>query len=338
MAAFQLPMRPASCPATGDIATLKSLLERKLQGIPAHIIPTIKFEDILLQSPHVAHIPSVPSDIQLPFLLRHRASIDRHFDRAIKDENEQSLDVTRAIFFYHLDEAHILQRHHDTARWNIALFTALLVRPTPSSSDQPPRKSHSSVREVKQITPAARRFMVSYLAAIMERHNTPTVFDKREEFVRRWKDSKWDLFRLTAAQKKLVKKEIKCLMVEWEAVLDKASAKMGAREYNARIAPFVGCLVPGRKDQGILRPHLSAAIRPAPLSSGAVDTKVEPKRNELLEALHVPLEEVGHYNGYSYPEDTMTPAPPRDAIASLQSSPADMLQGLMRLFLAVGYN
>jgi hypothetical protein len=338
MAAVQLPTRPASCPPTGDIASLKRLLQRKLQNIPEFIVPTIKFNDILLKSPHVVHIPSVPSDIQLPFLLRNRASIDRHFGRAIKDENEQSLDVTRAIFFYHLDEAHLFQRHHDIVRWNLAIFTALLFRSVPSSTAPPSRKSHSSVPEAKQITPAARRFMISYLVAVMERHNTPTVFDKREEFVRRWKDSKWDLFHLSSAQKKVVKKDMKRLSAEWEAALDLASTELGKSEYGTRIAPFVRCLIPGRTDQSIPREHLSVAMRPDSLPPKAVSMEKEESKNEFLEALNVPLEEAGRYEGYAYPEDNMTPVPLRNAIASLSVTPVDMLRGLMRLFPIAGGN
>jgi hypothetical protein len=332
MAAVQLPMRPASRPPTGDIASLKRLLERKLQDIPDHIMPTIKFNDILLKSPHVAHIASIPSDIQLPFLLRNRASIDRHFGRAIKDENEQSLDVTRAIFFYHLDDVHLFQRHHDIVRWNLALFTALLFRRVPSLPAPPSSKSHPFVPEAKQITPAARCFMISYLAAVMERHNTPTVFDKREEFVRHWKDSKWDLFHLNSAQKKVMKKDMKRLNAECEVALDLASTELGKSEYDTRIAPFVRCLVPGRMDQGILREHLSAATGSASLPSKTVSMEKEESKNELLEALQVPLEEPGRYDGYAYPEDTMTPVPLKDAIASLSATPVDMLRGLMRLF------
>jgi hypothetical protein len=332
MATVQLPMRPASRPPTDDIASLKRLLERKLQNIPDHIMPTIMFNDILLKYPHVAYIASVPSDIQLPFLLRNRASIDRHFGRAIKDENEQSLNVTRAIFFYHLDEAHLFQRHHDIVRWNLALFTALLFRRVPSLPAPPSCKSHVSVPEAKQITPAARRFMISYLAAVMERHNTPTVFGKREEFVRRWKDSEWDLFHLNSAQKKVMKKDMKRLNAEWEAALDLASTELGKSEYGTRIAPFVRCLVPGRRDQGIPREHLSVAMRSASLLSNVVSMEKEESKNEFLEALKVPLEEPGHYDGYAYPEDIMTPVPLRDAIASLSVTPVDMLRGLVRLF------
>jgi hypothetical protein len=33
------------------------------------------------------------------------------------------------------------------------------------------------------IPPAARRFMIAYLAAMLEHHNSPTMFEKRESFI-----------------------------------------------------------------------------------------------------------------------------------------------------------
>jgi hypothetical protein len=130
----------------------------------------------------------------------------------------------------------------------------------------------------------------------------------------------------------VMKKDMKRLNAEWEAALDLASTELGKSEYGTRIAPFVRCLVPGRRDQGIPREHLSVAMRSASLLSNVVSMEKEESKNEFLEALKVPLEEPGHYDGYAYPEDIMTPVPLRDAIASLSVTPVDMLRGLVRLF------
>jgi hypothetical protein len=329
----------ASNLAGDDLVSLSRLLVRKVKNIPTYMIHKLTVDDILLQSPHAIHTPSVPAGIQLSFFFRNRASIDRHDGCPIKDENEQSLDITRAIFFYQLDEAHQFQRYHDTSRWNLAFFTALLCLPAPASPVHSSQNSLVHIPEAKQITPAAQRFMTSYLAAVMERHNTPTVFDKREEFVRRWKDSKYDLFQgFAAGQKKLLKKEMKRLNMEWEIELDVALGELGRREYDACVAPLVGCLVPGRKDQGIHRGHLASVTRPASPPPDAMNTEIGEGKNELLEALRVPLDvevqeqERGQQDGYRY-EDAMTPVELSYAIASLQKvRPVDMLRDLMRLF------
>jgi hypothetical protein len=336
MDALPEPTRTARAAVMYDALTLKSLLKRKLRNIPLYIIPTITASYVLDQSTRVTHISSVPTDIQLPFLFRNRALINRYFGRPIKDEKEQSMDITRAIFFYHIGETYQFQRYHDTSRWNIAFFVALICLPEPFSPSQSSQNSNANVPEAQRITPAARRFMTSYLAAVMERHNTPTTFNKREEFVRLWKNSKWVLFeRFAASQKKILKKRMQILNNDWEIELDVALREMGRREYDARVAPLVGCLVPGRRDQGIYREHLIAAANPVSRPYELVDGEMEKGGNELLEALCVPLEDQDQNQQivYGRGEDAVTPVDFSYAIASLQKvRPFKMLEELMRLF------
>jgi hypothetical protein len=203
--------------ATDDIPFLSSLLESKLKYIPDHVLPALTIEDILLQTTRAVHVSNIPADLQLPFLLRQRTYIDRHGGRPIKDDNEQSLDITRACF----------QRYHDTSRWNLALFTALLSNPRARQPTQTARAPHHSV------SVPARNFMESYLSAVMERHNTPTIFTKREEFIKKWKGSRWDLYQnFKAAQKKLLRREVGLLTKKWEIELDVAIREMGRTQYD----------------------------------------------------------------------------------------------------------
>ena len=329
-----------------ELARLESLLGCKLQNIPDRHLPTLMIADILNQTPKALFIPTIPPDIQLSFFLRHRSIINRDDERPIKDEQKQPPKITRAIFFYHLSETHQFQRFHDTSRWNLALFTALLSVPTPTPRSlarvRHSRQSQAPLSKTEHITPAARRFMTSYIAAVMERHNTPTVFDKREEFVSRWKESRWDLFvRFQAAQKKLLKREMQRLNKEWERELDRAMEIMGRRQYDARVAPFVGSIIPGRKDQGP-PPKVYEDVRdftrsasPSPEAREDMDMDQHESgegRNELLEALRVPLE-ARDYQKDDKSEEVNAPADIRHAIASMQNvRPTDMLPALMRLF------
>lgn len=328
-----------------DVAHLEGLLKRKLTYIPDHVLSALTINDILLQTPQALSNAGVPPDLHLPFFLRNRTYIDRHGERPIKDGETQSLDITRAIFFYHLNEAHQFQRYHDLSRWNQSLFTALLSTSANSKSSQikspvhSSRRSRSEVSKTEHVTPAARRFMTSYLAAILERHNTPRVFNKREEFIRRWKESRWDMFEhLGAAQRKLLKKQTILLNRRWEFELDRAIERMGRNEYDRWIALFVGSIILGRKDQGLpasAQVHLLGFERSAspPLEAMQMDQGHDREgKNELLEALRVPIGE-RRKQDYEYVEQTETPADMRYAITCMQNvSPADMLPTLMQLF------
>lgn len=312
---------------------LEAALKRKVQHIPEHILPSLTIDDILRGTPQALENSNVPGDIQLSVVLRNRQSIDRFAGRPIKNEKQQDLATTRTIFFYHLDKAFQFQRHHDTTRWNLAFFAALLC-------DDPATPTSAAYDDSKDIGFHAQSFMIAYLAAVMERHNAPTIFEKREEFVRLWKKSDWDLFtQFASGQKKLLKREMGRLVKEWEVELDNAIQDMGRAEYDRRVAPFVGSVVPGRKDQGLMREqgHLCGSMDGmGSQSSEPADLEVsEERKQELIDALCVPLEQERYGDYEDYDEDMTTPTDLTDAITWIQSTrPAEILPVLMRLFPA----
>lgn len=312
-----------------DIAQLQVLLNRKLQGVAENHLPNITLTDVLNQKTKALHVPTLPPDLQLSFFFRNRNSINRDNERPIKDEKRQPLKITRAIFFYHLSEVYQFQRFHDTARWNLAFFTALLSMPSSQSPSTAPHRLQA-LPKPDAVTPADRRFMMAYLAAVMERHNASTVFEKREEFVRRWKESNLDLFvSFKSAQAKLLRKTMQRLNAEWQVELDKAMRVMGRAGYDARVAPFVGSIVPGRRDQG-----LQAVAKVLPQGSGdSEEDDTTKERNELLEALRVPLEDRVYQKLDEVQEESGTPVDIRYAITAMQNArPADILPVLVRLF------
>lgn len=336
-----------------DLTELENLLKRKVGDIPHPSLSKLSLANILSLEPQNLNIEGIPHDLQLAFLLRNRTLIDRSAGKPLKDEDKQSLDVTRAIFFYRLDEAHHFWRYHDPSRWNPALFIALLATADthlrslppstpPATSANPHRIAFVPESKARSISPAAGRFMQSYLAALLENHNTPSVFTARELFVRRWKNGVWDVYTLFASsQKKLLKKELKRLRKGWEIELDLARSGMGSNgmtreEYTQRVAPFVGSIIPGRKDQGLpIKTMWYATPAASPEAEGgvAVDAKrLASRKAELLEALRVPLEEREWKDDKEY-EEVCEVIDLRTAIDALRTvKPAEMLRVLLQLF------
>ncbi|KAL1792622.1 hypothetical protein ACET3X_009129 [Alternaria dauci] len=338
-------------------AELELLLKTKLQGVPTHHLPTLILADILNQTPRALNIANIPPDIQLHFFLQNRAAIDTHAGKPIKDEDKQNLDITRAIWFYRLDEAHQFQRFHDLMRWNTTIYVALLAQYSRQSgqkysSPSEVRASHHGHHgrdSYKPIPPAAIRFITQYLTAVLEHHNTPTSsFAARESFIRVWKSSPWDLFTVFGgAQKKLMKNAMKVLSKNWEAELAIAEKQMGKERYEMEVGKFVGGLIPGRKDQGVRaweKKSKEKGVR------GDIDMEiVAPKRqgegketdgNELLEALSSPYtsqtkdskKQAEARGGVTTVEGTPV-VDTRYAIAVVQSmKPRDILPVLIRLF------
>ncbi|KAF1951589.1 hypothetical protein CC80DRAFT_370983, partial [Byssothecium circinans] len=222
---------------------LLTLLNQKLANIPADVLPNLTLADIVTQSRKAIFLPNIPKDIQLPYLLTHRSEITAQYNRALKSPSTQSLTLTRAIFFYRLSPTSTqqFQRYHDANRWNIAIFITLLSLPQSPLATNPYTRTHFPL--------PARRFVIAYLAAVLEHHNAPIVFAKREHFVRLWKNSAYDFFeQFKPSQKKLLKDAMKRLSLVWERELDVARRCLGCWEYEREVARFVGVLVPGRKD------------------------------------------------------------------------------------------
>lgn len=225
----------------------------------------------------IESLTSIPSDIGLEFLLKHRATIDEQGRLAIKDPKVQHVDITRAIFFWRLDDMHQFQRYHDSARWNIALFIALLADDRSKPEEAQP----------------ARDFAIAYLAAVLEHYDEPATFDKREAFVRLWKSCKYDFFTFSAAQKATMKKEMKQLTKMWNGRLDRLmnkklaglSALETSKVYSTLYGRFVGILIPGQRSYrscGRLSPArmIEEFKRKNPISTYTL------QKNALLDALN----------------------------------------------------
>jgi hypothetical protein len=350
---------------------LEELLKAKLQAIPPYHLTPLTLSDILEQTPRALHLLNIPPGIQLPFFLCNRAVVNRYGGEPVKVEKLQSLDITRTIFFYRLNEGRQFQRFHDTIRWNTAIFVALLALPAddPAKAPYPALRKHdnkSNGRKMRTppmnkdtyIPPAARRFMIAYLAAVLEHHNSPALFQKRESFIKTWKSSIWDLFgSFGRAQKKLLKNTMKQLTQEWEEELDHAERSMGRVRYEEEVAKFVGTIIPGRRDQSLPAPLL-AQVMPSTTNEGCGDVRVsgdirletqyrwvnrkEIGKNELLETLRVPFvasrvdpkgKEQQQTMRHMSETETITVTDLRYAIAAAQKlKPCDMLPVLLKLF------
>ncbi|KAL6165372.1 hypothetical protein ACJQWK_08601 [Exserohilum turcicum] len=317
----------------------------------------LTLSDIVRQTAQASTIRNIPPDIQLAFFLGHRDAINRFGDRPVKDEASQSLNMTRVIWFWRLDEARQFQRFHDTMRWNTAMFVALLTlcevqsrssyplggemnmddqvktgrHDTPTLRDPSAHVPTTARHDTQtprhpsaQIPAAARRFMTKYLAAVLEHHNTPLLFTARESFINTWKNSAWDVYTVfRGAQKKLLKNLMKRLNKDWEDELDFAEKSMSAEEFQKRVGKFVGSLVSRQREQGV-----SVAL------SGKVRGKKESGNTHMSNTRRRVSYEVRHETNelLAALRVPFTPQPKDKSYQTMR--PRDMLPVLLRLFPA----
>ena len=310
---------------------LRLLLQFKLRKIPPAHIPGITLTDILQRTPRT-HITNIPHDINLAFLLRNRALIEQYKCVPQKEDSGQDEAIARAIWFYRLDPNYQFQRYHDTTRWNITLFTAIITEH--NLAQQPDRQDIHTLKKQRgsPISRAAARFITLYLAAVLEARKQTTAFTAREAFIRVWRVSPFVLFsHVKPWAQKALKRTIKTLSPEWERELRRARKGMGSDAYDARVAPFVGSLVPGQSD------------RVPCVNEGAICRDEEANvgcgrlgQNELLDALVVPCPTAarGKSDGaVKQSEDGELVCDLRTAITCLQRvRPKEILPVLMDIF------
>jgi hypothetical protein len=270
-------------------------------------------------------------------LLRNRALIDEHNCVPQKEDSGQDEAIARAIWFYRLDTSHQFQRYHDTIRWNITLFTALitqhnLTQQTDKQDIYPSKDGTHKSQRGPTLSPAAVRFMKLYLAAALEAHAHPTIFTAREALIRVWRVSPLVLFsHVKAWAQKSLRRRIKTLSPEWERELRIARRVMGKDAYDTNVAPFVGCLVPG---QTIRAPSLDGGAMGRDSEANVEYGKRE--QNELLDALMVPCPTAaqGKSDGaVKQSEDGELVCDLRAAITCAQSvRPKEILPVLMDIF------
>lgn len=153
--------------------------------------------------------------------------------------------------------------------------------------------------------------------------------------MRLWKESRYDFFVVKkSGQKAYLKRELVRLRREWEVELDRVWETMGKVAYWKTVAPFVGCLVAGRVDQG----RSEMALRFGVGVRGMVDESAEgygnvkrerdgDGRNELLEGLKVPL--YGHVTGgFEVDHETVV-----DLTAGLNAVKASTAKGMLTMLL-----
>jgi hypothetical protein len=340
-----------------DQKQLEDVLKFKLRGVPTNHLPDLRLSDILQQTPRT-RFTHIPQDIDLAWFLRNRSRVDEfiHAGMQNKGGGEAAEDVDekvfRAAWYYRLSAVHQFQRYHDAARWNLTIYTALLTRHALSKSQESKSESRNIAEnraktKKPMLSPTALRFMHSYLSAVLEQHTAPTQFDKRDEFIALWRNSRFDLFAIHKSwAKKALQRASKALSSEWSVVLSHAQREVGS-EYENGVGRFVGCLVPGgavgdRADRALT----SQGLASDQIAGGEVrcysrleelDTDVHGRgeANELLDALRAPFPSSVTGQRAREPTDDglAMVCDPRTAITCVQiTRPRDMLPVLMRLF------
>lgn len=341
-----------------DREHLEDVLKLKLSGIPTGHLPSLRLSDVLQQTPRT-RLTHIPSDIDLAWFLRNRARVDEYIRTYMQNKSggddvaDVDEKVVRAAWYYRLSASHQFQRYHDAVRWNLAIYTALLTQHSlllKSLSNENTKTNSSKTSNKLELSPAALRFITSYLSAVLEQHNAPAQFEKRNAFIALWQTGRFDLFTIHKSwAKKALQRALKALSSEWAISLSHAQRAMGS-EHEDDVGRFAGSLVPGREDRTLTswaRGEQPRGENYAGRGAGRdvcydccgterdTDVQIQGEANELLDALCAPLSlSLAGQRAREPVRDEMTMVcDMRTAVTCVQTTrPRDMLPVLMRLF------
>jgi hypothetical protein len=258
--------------------------------------------------------------------------LDRFGDKAFKSAN-QPVEITRGLFYYRLDQDHCFQqKYSDTAKWNIAIFVALLVK-NKLTRNQKLNYGESPFT----IKDEPKYFMLAFLEAVSEHHDNPATFSKRDEFIREWKKDPLELFIPSASMKNQLRAAFQALNDKWESHLADLQEKLPAREYNKRVRRFVGVLIPGSRERiqqfGLQRDDNGILFEESTTLYEAATTPTRTYRTNALRALEAPTDWNGdRYTATDYIEHVCNF---QDAVAILETTDvADIVEVLNYYFLA----
>lgn len=166
------------------------------------------------------------------------------------------------------------------------MFLAVLVEDAKAQSPSYADLGHQILNE------GARSFIWAYLNAVLEHHNLPTSFAYRDAFIKFWKRSRYDLFKIGATSARRVKMHMSTL--DYNAEMFRIKGEQGAEIYESRLGMLVNVLFPGSEELGLHRvPRTGVAVsahshwheNTHPTNMGVLNVD----RNLLLEGLMEPM-------------------------------------------------
>ncbi|KAF2786502.1 hypothetical protein K505DRAFT_398840 [Melanomma pulvis-pyrius CBS 109.77] len=158
-------------------------LEFKLLKVPMRVLvkrPTI--QDIYKETQYT-YLQDVPEAYQLPFFFSNYQDIleSKFTARKVHQRDE----ITKAIWFYQLDNRHSFSHHHMQIRLNILLMIIVAAAPRPFLYCDP--ASHAWRED----------FLMAWESSV-ERQQDPSFFEER--FVTHWRRSEWEFVFFTKHQ------------------------------------------------------------------------------------------------------------------------------------------
>jgi hypothetical protein len=191
-------------------------------------------------------IPLIPHKFGFEWFLQNIAEMNRYDRKPWKIHQPE--EITEGIWYWRLDNEHVMHRRHETAQWNVSIFSALLTE-------------HQQTGSLKD---DAVKYMEGYLMAVLESHNEPGRFTHRDEFLHDWKRHNYDFYTKKNARDVMngLKARIDTFRSDFINLLPKI------KDYQLEYGKFIDALIPGppynRDPNGFIRGKIDARLSGIP--------------------------------------------------------------------------
>lgn len=170
---------------------------------------------------------NIPHNLQLPFIFTNYNNIINANRTALKS-SVQSLDVSRAIWYWGIDPTQSFFKDHEQIHYNIILMILVII----------------SAATNEHTKTEGRRFAWAFIMAWVELLDNDDSFRHRDQFISIWKTGPYDLIVFNAAQKQRVKHAVEALKAKVaqgaeQQTLGKVSGVVAKRVSAFRGADFI---------------------------------------------------------------------------------------------------
>ena len=180
--------------AQANIAEKLSILHPRAMPLKPSLSTIYDESNTCIDKDSATYAQNIPHNLQLPFFFTYYNSIINANRTALKS-SVQSLDVSRAIWYWGIDPTHSFFKDHEQIHYNIILMILAVM----------------SGSKNEYTTTEGRRFGWAFIMSWVELLDNDDSFRHRDQFINIWKTGPYDLIVFSEAQKQRVKYAVEAL-------------------------------------------------------------------------------------------------------------------------------
>jgi hypothetical protein len=135
-----------------------------------------------------------------------------------------------------------------------------------------------------------KSYIVDYIQAMLEHHNSPAQFEKRDLFIAGWKRHTFDVYLFRGNMKRRVKTALRSVGSDWDVELEAQRMMVPGAAFEAPFGRFVGVMIPGDRAYRTQREHNNTEFGAATIQFENTPAPDRQYFTSLLAAMETPFD------------------------------------------------